>query len=288
MFRFPVAILVAAFFTFQVSAQLPDGLLKDLQKIKLLESTREDVKQILYAYTPSGDDRHRQTFFNDQVEIELRYANGSCSDDEEEDDPREIWKVGEWKVTRIAITPNEAVEAKAIGFNLSKLMKEQMYKEYPDRHIYHDKSLGLAVEVSEDGVEKITFFPRQSASKKLCKENVEVKEFYARQSWFANKLEDRHAESEGGPANVEELTLDPTELSASSARTIAVTTVAVDPENDVLTYKYVISGGTIKGSGAKVVWDLTGVPPGTYTITAGVDDGCGICGKTVTKTVVVK
>jgi len=29
-----------------------------------------------------------------------------------------------------------------------------------------------------------------------------------------------------------------------------------------------------------VKWDLSGVAPGTYSITAGVDDGCGNCGKT--------
>jgi hypothetical protein len=36
-----------------------------------------------------------------------------------------------------------------------------------------------------------------------------------------------------------------------------------------------------------VKWDLSGVYPGSYTIAAGVDDGCGICGKTQTKTVTV-
>jgi hypothetical protein len=46
--------------------------------------------------------------------------------------------------------------------------------------------------------------------------------------------------------------------------------------------------GKIVGYGAKVVWDLTGVKAGTYTITAAANDGCGLCGKFVTKTVVVK
>lgn len=68
---------------------------------------------------------------------------------------------------------------------------------------------------------------------------------------------------------------------------IGVSTVAVDPENDVLTYNYTVSGGRIVGSGANVSWDLTGVQPGTYTITSAVDDGCGVCGTTQTKTVTV-
>ncbi len=73
----------------------------------------------------------------------------------------------------------------------------------------------------------------------------------------------------------------------SDDQTVNVTTAATDPENDVLTYQYTVSGGRIVGQGANVSWDLTGAQPGTYTITAGVDDGCGVCGKTQTKTITV-
>lgn len=115
-------------------------------------------------------------------------------------------------------------------------------------------------------------------------------------------------------ANVENLILSETEISINKTQSIQVHTIAKDPENDVLVYSYVVSGGkivTIDGTdtnkisvrtennitfytarnyedGAKVIWDLSGVKPGTYTITAAVDDGCGFCGKTMTKTVIVK
>ena len=69
--------------------------------------------------------------------------------------------------------------------------------------------------------------------------------------------------------------------------TVSITTTALDPENDILTYNYTVSGGRIVGSGANVSWDLSGLPAGTYTITAGVDDGCGLCGQTQTQTVTV-
>ncbi|MCY7375938.1 MAG: hypothetical protein LH472_08180, partial [Pyrinomonadaceae bacterium] len=69
---------------------------------------------------------------------------------------------------------------------------------------------------------------------------------------------------------------------------IAVFTKAIDPENDVLSYIYLVSGGKIIGAGANVVWDLSSVKAGIYGITAVADDGCGICGKTMTKIVVVK
>jgi len=69
---------------------------------------------------------------------------------------------------------------------------------------------------------------------------------------------------------------------------VSVVTIASDPEGDVLTYNYTVSGGRIVGTGPSVTWDLNGVMAGTYTITAGVDDGCGLCGKTVVKTVKVE
>ncbi len=70
-------------------------------------------------------------------------------------------------------------------------------------------------------------------------------------------------------------------------RTVNVTASASDPENDPLTYNYTVSGGRIVGTGSNVSWDLSGVGVGTYTITAGVDDGCGVCGDTKTATVEV-
>jgi hypothetical protein len=81
--------------------------------------------------------------------------------------------------------------------------------------------------------------------------------------------------------------LIPREGTTCPEPSVRVTTTAVDPENDVLTYNYTVSGGRIVGQGANVTWDLSGVRPGTYTLTAGVDDGCGICGKTETRTIEV-
>ncbi len=78
------------------------------------------------------------------------------------------------------------------------------------------------------------------------------------------------------------------ENACSDSQMIKVSTTAVDPENDPLVYNYTVSGGRIVGSGANVDWDMSGVKPGTYTITTGVDDGCGVCGKTETKTITVE
>ena len=70
-------------------------------------------------------------------------------------------------------------------------------------------------------------------------------------------------------------------------KTISVSTIAQDDENDVLVYYYEVSGGKIIGRGSKVTWDLSDVKPGTYTITVGADDGAGIEGRTVTKEIKV-
>jgi len=97
-------------------------------------------------------------------------------------------------------------------------------------------------------------------------------------------------------ANVNDVSLSQNEIvascsdnknSCSNSEKINVSTAAVDPENDPLIYRYKVGAGKIVGEGAKVVWDLSGTKPGTYTITAGVEDGCGVCGRTVTKEVKV-
>jgi hypothetical protein len=79
----------------------------------------------------------------------------------------------------------------------------------------------------------------------------------------------------------------PDDALRSSDMIVNIATHAEDAENDVLDYYYVISAGHIIGSGSNVQWDLNGVTPGTYTITARVDDSCGVCGKTMTQAVMI-
>lgn len=79
------------------------------------------------------------------------------------------------------------------------------------------------------------------------------------------------------------------EGACSTNSTVGVSTKASSSDaTDVLTYNYTVSGGRVVGSGANVTWDLSGVKPGTYTITAGADNGCGVCGTTKTETITVQ
>jgi hypothetical protein len=109
----------------------------------------------------------------------------------------------------------------------------------------------------------------------------------------------RITEPANDPPNVTSLTFDRPVIYSSCAgkpaaecdddgAKIRVTTVAEDKENDLITYKYTVIAGRIIGQGPSVIWDLSGVPAGKYSIVARSDDGCGDCGRTMTKEIEVR
>lgn len=56
----------------------------------------------------------------------------------------------------------------------------------------------------------------------------------------------------------------------------------------LLNFNYWVSGGVIRGKGQNVTWDLSDVGPGTYAVSASIDDGCGLCGPQLTRFVTVE
>ncbi len=101
-----------------------------------------------------------------------------------------------------------------------------------------------------------------------------------------------HSAAVNIPVNVTELNLEKSEVNFACEggnydAVIDITVKAFDPEDDVLSYSYIVTARKIIGDGAKVKWDLSDVLSGSYSITAAADDGCGKCGKTITKTVTV-
>lgn len=54
---------------------------------------------------------------------------------------------------------------------------------------------------------------------------------------------------------------------------VEITAVAIDPDNDPLSFSWTASGGTVEGSGSSVRLETTDLPPGSYTATGHVDDG---------------
>jgi outer membrane protein OmpA-like peptidoglycan-associated protein len=68
-------------------------------------------------------------------------------------------------------------------------------------------------------------------------------------------------------------TVDPGSLMVDSNLPAMASAKGSDTYNLPLNYSWTATGGKVDGTGAQVRWDSTGVAPGTYTLTARVDDG---------------
>lgn len=279
------------------SAAFAQPLKKELEKagqIKLLESTREDVRKILadFEHDEEENEDYTQYFSTEKAELEITFSRGSCSED------KSFWNVPEWTATKIILIPQDTVKVKK--FDFSGYEKEIPDEEFPESYLFHNKTKGIVFEIDDGKINRAIVYPPEIKSAFLC-ENENNAEYFAKQRRLVDLiLIDSRKEISCFAANVFTLSLDTEEIivacgdqnknqtCAAENSKIFVTTDANDPEGDTLVYNYSISAGKIVGTGAKVVWDLSGVKAGTYTITAGVDDGCGVCGTTKTKTVTIK
>ncbi|HUK53810.1 MAG TPA: outer membrane beta-barrel protein [Candidatus Binatia bacterium] len=68
---------------------------------------------------------------------------------------------------------------------------------------------------------------------------------------------------------------DAASIVQGSGGAVPVRANASDPDGDSLTYAWSASGGRVDGSGPTARWTPGDAPPGSYTITARVDDGHG-------------
>lgn len=276
-------------------AKSPFAEFEKVREIKLLESSREDVKRILadYEHNKDDDEFYEQSFSTKNAEIEITYSSGDCSDSSQ------YWNVAEWIVIKIEISPDNPLKVKNIKFDFSNFTKEIEDEEVPEDYIYQDENSGIVFKIIDNEIKKIILFPSKNITYLLC-ENEKTKEISSNETRLVDSiLRDEYVCGlVNEPPTVDDVIINTTEIiigcdnenksCADSDKEISVTTVATDRENDVLTYSYEVSGGKIFGSGAKVIWDLSSVKAGTYIITVGADDGCGICNPAKTQTVVVK
>lgn len=72
-----------------------------------------------------------------------------------------------------------------------------------------------------------------------------------------------------------ELTVDPTSVTQGSEQMVTASARATDSENLPLNYTWTSTAGNVLGTGPDVRWDLSGVAPGTYSITATAEDARG-------------
>ena len=285
-----IFVFLCLCFALPAIAQTPREILDKVRQIKLLQSNRADVKRLLKGLEYEQGDDFDDRFSSPDTEIGIQYSSGECATDAYDDwDKSKIWKSGSWLVTLVRIEFSDPVEFKQLGVNVRGLKQDRRYDDDLHSFVLFNMSSGIAFELYKDGVNRISLFPGSGSSKQLCGRLNPAEDPYAKQARFVDSIFDRRmCVLTNLHANVTALDLSATEVEEGSEKLIQIVTNAVDPENDVLTYNYTVSAGEIRGRGPKVVWDLSKVGPGSHTITVGVDDGVGVVGQTLTRTVVVK
>lgn len=290
-------LIASAAFCFVMSlaafAQSPAVVLEKLKQVKFFESTSKDLENLFAGSEEiKFTDENVSRLSTKKLSFNIEYSNGNC-DYEVED-----WNVPEGKVTHIRIRFNRAIEPEDLGIDLSKLRKEQMFTDSSEDFIYYDKNIGVSYDVCNGKIYYIEFFPPKENLPLLCSNKTERKRFYERKRWQEKRGKTPIIR---GYANVNEMILSSNEIisncdyvdNKNCADDTKLIEVSVEAETSPCSswdfdYNYTVSAGRIIGQGEKVVWDLSGVKPGKYTITAGVDNGCGVCGTTKTETVTVK
>lgn len=294
---FPIVffILTTCGFAF---AQISFPELEIAKDIKLLKSTHRDVIRILEEFdrNKDKDEDLYQSFYSDRATVKVSFSTGDCSEESAILSPH--WNVPEQTATKVVITFEDTTKLEDSGLNLSGFKKKLEDEEEKDSkdYIYYNENAGIIILTDDGEVEKIILHPPKKQIGYLCiNENNE--EILSGETSFIDSIinSDPVCIYINQPPNVMNLDLKANgafgcknENCADAKKEISVKTMALDPENDVLTYQYTVSGGEIVGRGFEVIWDLTNVQPGIYTIMAGVDDGAGVIGEMKGQKILVK
>lgn len=278
--RLLVICVVLSFVNFAKAQTLSEDLAK-AKSIKLLEATATDLTEVFGNTSPFM--YGQKVFSLPSSRIEVSYSSGHCTDSEAFGVNSDDWNVGEGKAVIVKVLPRDDLTVKQLDLGGVRLRKGRLYRGRNDYHIYYNKSEGIAVTTSgdDDDVDSIMFFPSRSSNALLCRDE-KIQEYYSKVEWKRDPQPKYICILRNMYANVVDV-----EILDSGARQFSVKTTAMDPENDVLTYNYKVTAGRIIGVGANVVWDLSEAIAGTYSLSAGVDDGAGVVGKVVTKTITV-
>lgn len=272
------------------------------REIKLLKSTVSDVRAIMAEFDRDEDDDEEdeyyvRTFRSDKATVKVSFSTGDCSEEAGIENQPE-WNVPKMTATKVVITFDEDPKLKDLGLNLAGFKKKLEDEEIEDseQYIYYDENAGIIIQTDEGEVEKIILHPPRKQIGYLCS-NENNEEILSGEMSFIDAIveKDTYCILRNMPSNVSNLELRANgvfgcqdEKCLNAKKEIRVTTTASDAEGDTLVYHYTVSGGKINGSGYEVIWDLMGVEPGIYTITAGTDDGVGVVGQTQSRKILVK
>lgn len=301
-------IILIVFILLTHNAAFAQSMLVELDKfkeIKILESTRDDVRRIFagYEFKNNNLSEYREWFNTPNVSIEFAYSRGKCDSEDTNG-----YDASEWKVEFVHITLKNTIKFEDIkpslagfGAKSATYKKEKKYIN-DDIYVFHNKDLGIGLEINENRVQEIIFIAPKRYYSLICDKKI-AKRLSSTKSFFTRPLKERKLiVSEPPFGGVSDLKLSHLTIRADcivndsgnnkvcsdNVKQVEVLTVSNDPDNDdFVTFNYSVSGGKVIGTGKKIVWDLSGVKPGIYKITARVDDGCGICGQTVTKEIKV-
>jgi hypothetical protein len=125
------------------SAQNSFPELEIAKEIKLLRSTRSDVRAIMSEFDREEDDEVEeyfgQDFRSDKAKVKVSYSTGDCSEDAGFGNYPE-WNVPKMTATKIVITFDETTKLEDLGLNLSGFKKKLEDEEVEDseEYIYYD------------------------------------------------------------------------------------------------------------------------------------------------------
>ena len=276
-----IAFVILAAIAIASGQSLSEDIAK-AKSIKLLDATQTEVAKLLGNTSPFMYDA--ETFSLESSRIQVSYSSGKCTDSDSYGVSSDDWAIGAGKVVMIEILPRGDRKVSEIDVGKVQLRKDRLYRGRGDYHIYYNKREGIAITThgDQDYVEAVILFPSKASNSLLCRDK-KIQAYYAKTAWkrdwqpvYACILRNQYAD------------VVDVEVALNGNRTFEVRTKATDPENDVLSYVYKVTAGKVIGGGAMVVWDLSDAPIGEHSISVGVDDGAGIVGRTVTKTVIVK
>jgi len=283
--KIAVIIVVCFLFTHSVGAQIPIRKFDELLKVEWLKAGTYEVTSILseFQIDKTDADKTYRTFQSKDLNITVHLTAGACGNDD-------IWQTDGHKIAAIDIELTDPIALSRINYDLTKWARYSLRSSDTAKGSYflHNKQLGVAIKVFNDRAEMIYLFPPDPIKAKTC--DNELGKSYSSGKWIESFVAQHSAliDTDRFP-NVVSLELSNYLISKLAVeRKVRVSTVGDDTDNDKIVYTYTVDAGNIIGNGTNVIWDLSGVKSGNYKITAGIDDGCGMCGRTITKELTVE